>query len=395
MVAKGSRNWKTALKGNSKGFTFIELVIVIVILGVFVTVATRTIDTSIEASRQAQVEDELERLAVATVGNEQLNSGGMRTDFGYVGDIGALPISLDYLATNPGGYSTWNGPYIRDNFSENSNDYKTDPWGATYSYSSGTTIQSTGSGSTITKQFANSTSDILATPLRGVILDRNGAPPGTDASNVNVTVSYPNGVGGTTSTTVNPNSSGFFSFTGLPIGNHSITAVYTTTNDTVLAYVSSIPRTGAYAGSLRLGNAYWADTTGGTGSSGSIQYVNGSGKILNSGKDIEFMITNTGSSNIPISWMVITWNTPTGAYAEQVWLDGSIYFLYFFCNAKPSGDITFISPTYSLPPAQQKKIEIKKYKTAYCFGGNASIPANTDYTVTFSNGDIINFTVVY
>ncbi len=256
---------KRFFDASERGFTFIELVIVILILGVFVTVATRAIDTTIDASRQAQAEDELNRLSNAIVGNSQLASGGMRTDFGYVGDIGALPISLDYLSSNPAGYSSWNGPYIRDNFLENTADFKTDPWGTNYAYSAGVTIQSTGSGSNITKQFANSTSAILSTPLKGVLLDRDGAPPGTDASNVNVTVTYPDGAGGTTSTTVTPNSSGSFSFTGIPIGNHGITAVYTTANDTAVTYASSLPRVGAYAGIMRLSNGYWADTTSGGG----------------------------------------------------------------------------------------------------------------------------------
>jgi len=396
VVRKPATNHTGLVTKAESGFTFIELVIVIVILGVFVTVATRTIDTSIDASRQAEAEDELNRLAIATVGNDKLASGGMRTDFGYVGDVGALPPSLDYLASNPGGYATWNGPYIRDNFVENSADYKTDPWGVVYSYSGGVTIQSTGSGSTITKQFANSTSDILSTPLRGVILDRDGAPPGTDASNVTVTVTYPNGAGGTTTSTINPNSSGSFSFTGLPIGNHSITAVYSTANDTALAYSSSLPRVGGYAGVMRLGGAYWTDTTGGGGSGGPggvIQYVGGSSELESNGKEVKFKIRNTGSTNISLTWMIITWDVPSGVYAEEVKLDGTKYFNNS-CNRLTSGDTVFISPSYSLPPAQDKKIQIKKYKNALCGGSDASIPPNTSYTVEFSNGDTITFTVM-
>ena len=56
-----------------------------------------------------------DRLAHAVAGDPDLVAGGTRSDFGYVGDIGALPSDWDDLVTNPG-YSTWNGPYVQDEF---------------------------------------------------------------------------------------------------------------------------------------------------------------------------------------------------------------------------------------------------------------------------------------
>ena len=58
----------------------------------------------------------MDMLARAIAGDPNLISGGVRSDFGYVGDVGALPSNLDQLVTNPG-YSTWGGPYVRDEYS--------------------------------------------------------------------------------------------------------------------------------------------------------------------------------------------------------------------------------------------------------------------------------------
>ncbi|MFQ5606678.1 MAG: hypothetical protein ACE5GA_01930, partial [Candidatus Zixiibacteriota bacterium] len=186
----------------------------------------------------------MERLSDAIVGDPDLISGGVRTDYGYVGDVGALPASLDNLVTNPGGYSTWDGPYVRDNFNENANDFKTDPWNTNYVYTGGLTIQSTGSGSNITRQFANSNGDLLSNTVRGVILDRDGAPPGAESANIAVTVTHPDGAGGLTTTTVTPNSSGSFTISGIPMGNQSIRSVYSTQNDTAETFISVAPRVG-------------------------------------------------------------------------------------------------------------------------------------------------------
>ncbi|MCH7877943.1 MAG: prepilin-type N-terminal cleavage/methylation domain-containing protein [candidate division Zixibacteria bacterium] len=375
---------------KQRGFTFVEVVLVIVILGIIAAVATSSLESVVDNSRHLEAQQELERLSDAIVGEDKLISGGARTDYGYVGDVGALPANLDNLVTNPGGYTTWNGPYVRDNFNENTDDFKTDPWNTNYVYTGGLTIQSTGSGANITKQFANISADLLSNTVRGVILDRDGAPPGADSVNVTVTLTYPDGVGGLTTTTVTPNSAGSFTISGIPMGNQSIRSVYSTQNDTAETFVSVAPRVGGFVDNLRFGAGYWTETTGGT--PGVIEYVAGTGEI----KDDLFRldIKNTGGSNLEISWMVITWDASPTIYAEQVDLGTAIYF-FNDCNKLSSGDTVFVSPTNTMAPSPPNlTIKVRDFSDALCGGASADVPDNTDVTVTFSNGDVITLTVV-
>ncbi len=115
--------------GQNSGFTLIEVVLIIVIMGIMATVAMKTLEPAMDQSRIDATLREMEKLSEAIIGDKNLISGGSRSDFGYVGDVGALPPDLDALVSNPGGYSTWNGPYIISDFLENASDYKEDAWG--------------------------------------------------------------------------------------------------------------------------------------------------------------------------------------------------------------------------------------------------------------------------
>lgn len=223
-----------------KGFTLIEMVLVMVILGILATVGMTSLKISTNQGRFDATAEEMEKLTRAIIGDARLVSGGIRTDFGYVGDVGALPSNLDALVTNPGGYSTWNGPYIHCDFSENAEDYKRDAWNELYTYSGGVNIVSSGGGNTVTKKLANSASVLTSNTIKGIIRDSELSPPGDSASNVTVIVQYPDGSGSMTSSSTSPSSSGEFSFSNsIPIGIHSLQAVINT--DTVSKYVAVYP----------------------------------------------------------------------------------------------------------------------------------------------------------
>ncbi len=377
---------------SSAGFTMIEIICVIIILGILATVATQALDSSVSTARNQEAQAEMDRLARAIVGTSDATTPGARADFGYVGDNGALPTSLTNLTTNPGGWSTWKGPYVRGNFTENTNDFSTDPWGTAYTYSGGVTIVSSGSGSTITKQFANTTAQLLSTTVQGVILDRNGTPPGSEKSNVAVTITYPNGSGSLTSQSVNPNSSGSFTFSNIPIGNQAIRAVYSTAADTVNSYVGVYPRAGGYAGTLRFGTDHWVDGGGGGGGTGVVSYVAGTGLITSARKNVDFDITNTGTADVAITWMKISWSAAS-VFSEEVKIGTSTYFSSN-CNKMSSGDTVTVSPAFTLAVGAQASVHVNKYKTTICGNANASIADNTSYTVVFSNGNSITFTVI-
>ncbi len=216
---------------TNDGFTLVEIVIVIVVLGVLATIATLKMTPAIETARIEQTKQEMDQLAHAIVGNPELYTHGARTDFGYVGDVGALPPNLDALVQNPGGYGTWHGPYIETG--PNGDDFKKDGWGVSYVYT-GLEIRSTGSGSNIDKPVAASSTLLLNNTLKGVVCDANLTQPGTTyRDSLIIQVTYPNGSGGTTTAAVYPDQYGYFSLSGIPVGNHYLKVIYRPDTDTL------------------------------------------------------------------------------------------------------------------------------------------------------------------
>ena len=228
---------------NQHGFSLVEMTALIVIIGILAAIALQSMTSVLKDNRQVSTEREMEALADAIVGNPELMSGGERSDFGYVGDVGAFPPNLTALVINPGGYTTWHGPYLRDRFAQDTSGYKLDAWGKQYSYSGTTAITSTGGGSPIVKKIADATSDYLNNTVNGYIRDVNDSVPGlVYMDSVTVQVIVPNGVGSTTSRTVHPDSSGQFTFTNMPAGKHQLFVIYTPQADTLNRQMTVLPR---------------------------------------------------------------------------------------------------------------------------------------------------------
>ncbi len=225
-----------------RGFSLIELLVIIVVIGILAGVAMQSMTASVEDLRRVKTEREMEMLSRAIVGDPSLVQNARRSDFGYVGDIGAFPPNLQALYQNPG-FATWNGPYIPATFAQDSTGFKTDEWGRAYTYSGGITITSTGSGATLTKKIADATSDYLRNRVTGTITDAAGATPGaTYADSINLVVTYPNGAGSIATKTYHPLASGDFVLDSLPVGTHLLRAIYRPDNDTIQRYVTVLPR---------------------------------------------------------------------------------------------------------------------------------------------------------
>ncbi len=377
---------------RSRGFTLIEILMTIVVIGILATVALRSLQSGIDQSRVRETQEEMDELVMAIEGNPGLYANGLRSDFGYVGDVGTVPSTLDNLMTNPGSYATWKGPYMGRRFTQDADGYKRDAWGNLYTFASGITISSTGGGTTaMTKSAASVSTDLTSTPVIGTITDAAGNPPGDSSVAITVRITYPNGTGSTTSATTTPNNGGAFSMSGIPIGNHTITAVYRATADTVYALASSLPKTGAFV-NFRLPGSPFAGSGGGVGSSG-IEYVSGTAQATGAGDTVQFNIRNAGSSNVTITSLRAVYSHSPNAYYEFIKWGGTTV----FNNNDPragSGDTAPISPSQTIAAGATVTLKLMRFLTADEGSGSAVDMTGTSFTITFSDGSVITFTPV-
>lgn len=105
------------------GFTMIELVMVIVVMAALAAVSVPRINDFITNSKIQASKNEMLQIRAAISGTPDRTAGGRYVDRGYIGDVGALPSSLNDLLVKPGAVSAydyfsrtgWNGPYLVDN----------------------------------------------------------------------------------------------------------------------------------------------------------------------------------------------------------------------------------------------------------------------------------------
>jgi len=347
----------------------------------------RAVDNSMEKGRFEATAKEMDHLAEAIVGNPALYSAGMRTDYGYYGDVGSMPSNLDALVTNPG-YGTWDGPYILRNFTQDPNGFKTDAWGTTYSYSGGMTITSTGSGSSIQKVIASGASSLSSNTVEGTVLDGVGNPPGAEASNVTVRITHPNGSGGTTTRNTNPNASGSFIFSNqIPIGSHKVLGIYSAGSDTAAVYVSILENS-AVAANLRLPGNLW-----GSGGTNGLTLVAGSPRAYgSSSRHVEFKVENITGSDISITSIKAVYTHSPTPYYEQIRIGGTTV----FSSNNPrgaSGEVKNFSAR-NLVNGSQTTIQYRTHRNTQSGGGSLVDMSGSSWTsILFSDGSEVSFTL--
>lgn len=374
---------------SQNGYSLVEVVVVIIILGILASVALQPTEEIVTTVRTEETKAEMEQLSYAIAGNPALISNGIRTDFGYVGDVGALPPNWDALVTNPGGLATWNGPYIQDAFAAGSGntEFKYDGWGAQYS-APGVTFSSTGSGETMTRKVANSVDDLLNNSVTLTVYDLDYSPPGIDnVDSVEFHLVYPNGTGGLETASRYPDANGLATFDSVPIGLHLLYVEYIPDNDTITRKVNVNPGQ-HYYGDVQYFADVWKPDTGSMSTS-EIEFVTDSDTLssANCFTLIFWIVNNTGSA-VDISSLTLSWPAPTAYYKNVFWNDVQVR------SGNPAlgsgGTATFTS-TQTIADGASLPIRIEQFHSNSNGGGLPVDMTNTDFTVELSNGTTFTF----
>lgn len=222
---------------RNKGFTLIEVLMSIMLMGILTAVSLSAIEGFSNDAAFEKTYKRMTDIRTALVGDLDTNKQGLREYFGYLGDVGALPNSLQTLSAlldQPGNVSSWGfdstarigvgwrGPYLKGTTGVN---WLVDAWGNSFTYdptanppflrSLGSDNATGGTGAAADIQVTMPTSMTTAT-VHGVI-NRNSVVSNDTAT---VVLHYPNGTGvmTTATDTVAANTNGEFSFSNIPFG---------------------------------------------------------------------------------------------------------------------------------------------------------------------------------
>lgn len=226
------------------GFTLIETATTLAVVSL---VAVGLVSVSNYLLNRTQIEftnDHLNELRRAINGNPVIVVNEARTSFGYLGDMGNLPTSLQDLwvkgsqpaftfnAAKKAG-AGWNGPYLEVTPTEMAAALAQDGWGNSITYSTSSFVDSAFGATVLAKlsslgpDLTTSTADDIAinffsaevnSRVQGYVKDTNG----NVVSGVGLTLNYPqNGV--LLSQVVHTDDTGYYSASNVPFGNRSIT----------------------------------------------------------------------------------------------------------------------------------------------------------------------------
>ena len=227
------------------GMSLIEVIIILAVLATLIALLVPSTVQQLTAARRDGTLDEMEDLEKAMTGDPDLIAQGVRTDVGYLGDMGSLPASLDDLVVQGAqpafGFDStmkvgagWKGPYFTLGPGSDPSSHERDAFGNDYVYDD--TDYVNGDGQEVDAVLVSLGSDALsggtgvdedvaveilkaetAATVNGYATDATDTP----LVNAEVSIHYPSD-GTLTSDTATTDANGFYQFTDIPFGIRSV-----------------------------------------------------------------------------------------------------------------------------------------------------------------------------
>jgi len=220
-----------------KGFTLVEVIVILVVMSILAAVAVPVAMRVFETAAEDATREEMINLKKAMIGDSNQQQSPTGGNFGFLGDMGRLPINLDELYSQGSlpsfSYDNvkqagagWKGPYLTGSFSgEEADEFKKDGLGNDYALTVGPSQLDgvlTSSGPDGLPGTADDISleifpvETTAT-LRGSVKDALGSGISNVSANLNFAS---NGI--LTSVTAITDTNGNFSFSSVPFGPRSV-----------------------------------------------------------------------------------------------------------------------------------------------------------------------------
>lgn len=117
---------------KNRGFTLIEVIVTMAIISILAGIIVPISYRVWEASETSLTLERMATIKKAMLGDPDLYQQGLRAGYGFVGDNGELPASLDDLLTDQGTYPDWAGPYLGTNVDPRY--FAEDAWGEPFIY---------------------------------------------------------------------------------------------------------------------------------------------------------------------------------------------------------------------------------------------------------------------
>jgi prepilin-type N-terminal cleavage/methylation domain-containing protein len=375
---------------GERGVTLIELLVVLIIIGVLGAVTLRAMDMTRERANYDKTMKTIERLAQAIVGDPNLVAEGRRTDFGFVGDLGRLPVNFEELRTQLTGDSAWNGPYVRVPFQGDVESYKTDAWGQELQYlPEQATIFSLANGRVpITYRIFEDPAFLFQNRVSGTITDDEGNPPGDQAPNLRVSVWVVDSATGrqARSDTV-PGQDGSYTFAPprfrIPVGNHQMLVVRGGgTNESLTKWVTVSPRVGAIV-DFRLSSKL----------SGALRVINNTITAYgDSSASVAFEVINTSSGVIGLDSIAFFRSPPI--YCESLRIHHDLRWGWVGVRRAGENDVMLFSARDSVASMARMLVELKVFRYSPTIANDSLVPMHgRNLQLRFSDGSLVNFLI--